>query len=597
MRISRYGLTDTPVSRNSEDIFGVRKYILGLSQFITKCPTPMTIAIQGDWGSGKTSFMQLIDGEIHKDVLSVWFNTWQFSQFNLGDQLPLIFMEKLSEAISTSNKSIQYRELIGKLWQIASSVGSAAISNACGVDLAEAAKDLESKNITTVIETLKTQLESDIQSTLKKENKERLVIFVDDLDRLEPTRAVELLEVLKIFLDCKDCVFVLALDYGVVSRGVEKKYGDTLDSGKGKSFFDKIIQLPFKMPVAQYDIHRYVLSALEQLDLSIDDCEPYVELIHDSVGYNPRAIKRLFNAFSLLQLIYQNEKITQDNRLLILFAVLCMQQSYEELYNFIVLHSDDLTDDFFCKLQHLDEFISHSDESESSPGADSMQDLVLRLEDIDDPRYAARLCRFLQCFCQIIRTPDSAQETFSIPLLTEVLLLSATTATDIPTSGKRISGNGKTGRGVRHSKELDTDFAWHASTENVGSDPGWGSAVIEQISIDGKQFACSTGADYQRQVITHLCEEYPEQMQRIMEDFSLSGAIVSLFHGAKRDENKERVFAAASKITVNGSEVPFETKSGINAKIDTLNQVLKLLDLPDDYVKILCKLAHYTQSE
>ncbi len=74
----------------------------------------------------------------------------------------------------------------------------------------------------------------------------RVVVFVDDLDRLQPQKAVEVLETMKIFLDCERCVFVLAVDYDVVARGVKAKYGDTLSDEKGKSFFDKIIQLPFK---------------------------------------------------------------------------------------------------------------------------------------------------------------------------------------------------------------------------------------------------------------------------------------------------------------------------------------------------------------
>ena len=75
----------------------------------------------------------------------------------------------------------------------------------------------------------------------KAGEKGRVIIFVDDLDRLDPARAVELLEVLKIFLDCRKCVFVLAIDYGVVARGVKAKYGGDFNDEKAKSFFDKII--------------------------------------------------------------------------------------------------------------------------------------------------------------------------------------------------------------------------------------------------------------------------------------------------------------------------------------------------------------------
>ena len=86
------GFTDKPLSGRSEDIFDVGKYINGLSSFILECDTPMTVAVQGDWGSGKTSFMMLIQEALGKKVLPVWFNTWQFSQFNLGDRLPLLLV-------------------------------------------------------------------------------------------------------------------------------------------------------------------------------------------------------------------------------------------------------------------------------------------------------------------------------------------------------------------------------------------------------------------------------------------------------------------------------------------------------------------------
>ena len=48
-------------------------------------------------------------------------------------------------------------------------------------------------------------------------NKARIVICIDDLDRLEPKRAIEVLEVLKLFMDVENCVYLLAIDYNVVA--------------------------------------------------------------------------------------------------------------------------------------------------------------------------------------------------------------------------------------------------------------------------------------------------------------------------------------------------------------------------------------------
>ena len=85
---------------------------------------------------------------------------------------------------------------------------------------------------------------------------------------------------LKLFLDCDNCVFVLAIDYAVVSQGVKQKYGELIGEEKGKSFFDKIIQVPFKMPVAQYDVKNYVTASLQALGIAVSDveAEAYVKL-------------------------------------------------------------------------------------------------------------------------------------------------------------------------------------------------------------------------------------------------------------------------------------------------------------------------------
>ena len=55
----------------------------------------MTIAIQGDWGSGKTSMMNMIREQLGDRVITTWFNTWQYSQFNMGDALAVSFLSSL----------------------------------------------------------------------------------------------------------------------------------------------------------------------------------------------------------------------------------------------------------------------------------------------------------------------------------------------------------------------------------------------------------------------------------------------------------------------------------------------------------------------
>ena len=90
-KIEKCGVVDVPnaITDIEGDILRVRKYVEGLEKFIQKCPTPMSISLEGDWGSGKTTFLKTIEQDLkHNDKIKVvYFNTWSYSQFNDSDGL------------------------------------------------------------------------------------------------------------------------------------------------------------------------------------------------------------------------------------------------------------------------------------------------------------------------------------------------------------------------------------------------------------------------------------------------------------------------------------------------------------------------------
>lgn len=354
------GITDKPVAELGGDRFGIQKYIDGLCKFILQCETPMTISIQGDWGSGKTSMMNMISGEIEDKVYPIMFNTWQFSQFNQSEGLAVSMIGYLIDSLdvkegvgaSIAKKSHGILNAI----RIAGVVATGFVAGAdaaSAVNEATGEKTVEVDPSQAIIE-LKSTFQEAIGAKLVETGKSRVVIFVDDLDRLQPEKAVELLEVLKLFLDCEDCVFVLAVDYEVVTRGIKKKFGEDVSGAKGKSFFDKIIQLPFKMPVSNYDVLQYVRENLQAMGMACadDDAQIYVKLLNTSIGLNPRAMKRLFNTFQLLDIITSDvaTDVEPAIRQRMLFGIICMQMAYEGLYRDIAarcrngLTSSDLMD-------------------------------------------------------------------------------------------------------------------------------------------------------------------------------------------------------------------------------------------------------------
>ena len=333
------GCPDVPVADVKDDRFNVGQYINGLSSFIMNCDTPMTISIQGDWGSGKTSMMNMIDANIKNLVLPIWFNTWQFSQFSLGNSLAISMMEVLLQRLD-GNPDILNKIANGAKKILLTATELAAGSRASNI-VEQAVDSAVATDYVSEILALKDQFQKAVNSKLEETKRQRVVVFVDDLDRLHPAKAVELLEVLKLFLDCENCVFVLAVDYEVVTMGIKQKYGSDVDAQKGRSFFDKIIQLPFKMPVAQYDIAAYVKSMMERLKVDTDEANVslFTSLIKASIGMNPRSMKRLFNTYQLLNIITKSvvQHIPDKLRQRILFATVCMQMNYDKLYNYLAV--------------------------------------------------------------------------------------------------------------------------------------------------------------------------------------------------------------------------------------------------------------------
>jgi hypothetical protein len=369
MEAKRFGMQDIPIGKN-EDWLNVERYAKALAKFILDCGTPMAIALQGEWGSGKTSLMNLTMGELENKVIPIWFNTWQFSQFDLSDALPVLMIEHFTTQISTNmEKSFveQAKQVKDQFWRIGKKVGGIAVAasgRAMGLHIYS--KDVqplfEQGDPVTELNEAKQSLIKIVSKRREKDSK-KLVIFIDDLDRLIPKKALELLEVIKLFLDIEGCVFVFACDYDIVKKGVEDKFGSTSRDVSGRSFFDKIFQLSFRMPVSRYTIDKYVEELLGRVHMEFEqnDLQKYVELLRYSVGFNPRNIKRLINTLLLLNTVVLEIDAQQHDthRQKVLFAVVCLETAFPSLHDFLMseIQNDDewLSDLIEDKLQNPEE--------------------------------------------------------------------------------------------------------------------------------------------------------------------------------------------------------------------------------------------------
>lgn len=365
MAYKQTSLNDLPRNPNYDSLqsyqLGIDPYVKGLVNFLKGTVTPMTVALQGEWGSGKTSLMYKLQaelcGEANSPYESVWINTWTYSLMSNPTQALLSIVAKMVSATESNNLIVsKARNVLG---QIAKGVAKTAIGQITNdTSIVDAISDIFTNGGgDSCISQLQTELRKNIEFRCQNSNKRGIIFFIDDLDRLNPTIAVELLELLQNIFTLDGCIFVLAIDYDVVVKGLKSKFGELTNQNERefRSFFDKIIQVPFAMPVSNYKPYEFIVSALEAINYigAIDSKDnkfmgDIMNATKLTVGNNPRSIKRLMNILSLISCI-SSATAARDQKIFGLesrlgkyvnYVVLAIQVQYPKIFRMLSLNPD-----------------------------------------------------------------------------------------------------------------------------------------------------------------------------------------------------------------------------------------------------------------
>jgi len=427
-------LIDQPVDRYDEDEpLGLSKYAKALTDFIIDCETPITVGLQGDWGVGKTSLLNMVKDELgpkgrrKATYPTIYFNTWQYAQLDQEDHLTVAMLHDIVQRIddlasAPPSAKDKAGEMLKSVGSMAASLGNQMVKNQSGLDFKQAHEDAQTNGeaktpaflqVMNLMVEYKQQFRELVEAFMEdKADRSRLVIMIDDLDRIRPARALDLLSSVKNFLDVPHCVFVLAVDYEVIQRGVAEKLGSDEQKQHGKSYFDKIIQVPFNMPVSSYQVDRYTMSLLgwrwdeeyekyranrgaNNDDLYLKRHQTIKEstakeienLVRSTVDKNPRSIKRAVNYYGLLKRVFSENGGTEkaskrdlptDRKwrsvyLELLFGFSCFQLSYPELFDHFL---NDPTPQHLQQMQDLDYL----------EGLSAIDKIAQRVGDIEDAK-------------------------------------------------------------------------------------------------------------------------------------------------------------------------------------------------------------------
>ncbi|MCK4735562.1 MAG: HEAT repeat domain-containing protein, partial [Methanophagales archaeon] len=330
-------LGDSPTT---EDGLGFDPYVNILLEAINNfdAESPLTIGIHGSWGSGKTSLMSMLEERFEKDnsVKTIWFNAWAH-----GREEP-IGLALLQQVLLEFQKDKQTKEKFAKFAKSFSKLlADATLRKTTGIRFEEA-KELF-KNSIEVKSTLRNDFETAIGKCLPDK---RLVVFIDDLDRCLPEKTIEILEVIKLFLDVPRCVFVIGVEREVIERGIEVRYksGEHGIPISGKDYIEKIIQVPFTLPpIREEDMTRFIES------LGISEKEKgYAEIVAKGTGCNPRKVKMFLNTLRIRQTIA--ERTGEGIKPELSAKLFVIEYTFPEFYKDVVKYREQK---FICMLERL----------------------------------------------------------------------------------------------------------------------------------------------------------------------------------------------------------------------------------------------------
>ena len=207
-------------------------------------PSSIVIGIYGKWGEGKTTVLNFIQKELEKyeDIICIQYNPWYYS-----DEVTLLrnFFDNLANELGKLSSS---NGLVDEIKKYGKRISQISVSKSATVNLGIVQLDVEADSPTSnsFLDLLKAK--NTIQEMLKQHNI-RIVVLMDDIDRLDKTEIQYIFKLVKLSADFNYLNYVLAFDEEMVASALGEKYGSS-DIESGRNFLEKIINVPLHLPKA-----------------------------------------------------------------------------------------------------------------------------------------------------------------------------------------------------------------------------------------------------------------------------------------------------------------------------------------------------------
>lgn len=258
---------DNPISTASEDLLQRSKFVERIVREIDMIDASQgyVLAVMGQWGSGKTSVLNLVKESLqNKEMIVVDYNPWLLSGTEalvagLFGEINAHLKQRGKQYRSIAAKMLRYSDLIAPLAAIPVA-GSWSATLLAALGFAKKFRELRSVSVAAQKEQVTKALRS---------LDHPIVVIIDDIDRLDRAEVREIFKLVRLTVNFPNVIYLLSFDRARVENALEE------DGVPGRAYLEKIVQNGFELPmvprkVLTREVAQALDSALEQVKVRID---------------------------------------------------------------------------------------------------------------------------------------------------------------------------------------------------------------------------------------------------------------------------------------------------------------------------------------
>lgn len=336
-------LLPSPVQINPSNPYGKDLFLLaelgdGMTNLVTTVTQPLVIAFDGQWGSGKSTFLKQWKCDLEEkrtDISVIYFDA--FENDYLDDAFAALSREvvTIAEAKANSEISKEFKEKVvacgAVLLRGAVKLGLKAGVRAVTLnlinsdDMKDVRADLQevfTDSAATIMDSLlqeprrqRAEIEefrralTDLSGQMSGASNDsgRLIFIVDELDRCRPAFALAILERIKHFMSVPNVHFVLGVHLAQLYNSVRAEYGSGIDAPLYlQKFINVIVSIPTSagsgLPGKQSTYVKHLVAQLATDGMTskkIREVSEHLEIIAENKNLSLRSIERIFTSITL----------------------------------------------------------------------------------------------------------------------------------------------------------------------------------------------------------------------------------------------------------------------------------------------------------